>query len=168
MSGYFEDGYRTARVQTRRGYRKSKSAIERTFEDNPLALGLGVLAAGVFTGLVLPATPYEDQYLGGAADDVREHGYELGKQALAEGQHTAALAARTALQEARNQGLSPDQLAEKARRIVADVESEVGHAVKAEGLDPQSLARKAGAVGQQAKHDVEDGAAKVADRAEHG
>lgn len=42
--------------------------VQRTFMDNPLAIGLGVVAAGIALGLALPITQKEDELMGEARD----------------------------------------------------------------------------------------------------
>jgi len=45
-----------------------ETAAKRTFEDNPLAIGLGVVAAGLLIGLAIPTTRRENELLGATRD----------------------------------------------------------------------------------------------------
>jgi len=48
--------------------RQVESMVKSTFDTNPLAIGLGVLAAGLAIGLAIPTTRKENELLGGARD----------------------------------------------------------------------------------------------------
>lgn len=57
---------------------------------NPVPVALGALALGAAVGLLLPSTRVEDERLGGAADELRERGAELGQAAVARGREAVA------------------------------------------------------------------------------
>lgn len=59
-----------------------ENLVERTFHDNPLAVGLGVVAAGVAVGLALPITQREQRWLGGARDRLIEKAEHAADEAL--------------------------------------------------------------------------------------
>ncbi len=48
--------------------REMSDRVQRTFTDNPLAIGLGVVAVGLAIGLALPITQKEDELMGEARD----------------------------------------------------------------------------------------------------
>jgi ElaB/YqjD/DUF883 family membrane-anchored ribosome-binding protein len=48
--------------------RQVESSMERTFNDNPIAIGLGVVAAGLLIGLAIPTTQKENDLLGETRD----------------------------------------------------------------------------------------------------
>ena len=62
--------------------RQAGDAIERTFHENPLAIGLGVVAAGVLLGLVLPITRKEDEWMGPTRDKLASRAEQAAHEAL--------------------------------------------------------------------------------------
>jgi len=62
--------------------RQAGDAIERTFHENPLAIGLGVVAAGVLLGLVLPITRKEDEWMGPTRDKLATRAEQAAHEAL--------------------------------------------------------------------------------------
>jgi hypothetical protein len=50
--------------------RRTQSGLERALNNNPLALGVATLAAGLAVGALIPRTEAEDEYLGTTRDTV--------------------------------------------------------------------------------------------------
>jgi ElaB/YqjD/DUF883 family membrane-anchored ribosome-binding protein len=67
-----------ARMQGRR----AADTIETKFHENPLAIGLGVVAAGVILGLAIPITSKEDEWMGAARDKLASKAEEAAHEAL--------------------------------------------------------------------------------------
>ena len=54
-------------------------------QQNPLGLAFGAVAAGFLVGMLLPSSRVEDERMGAAADDLKEHAAEAGQEALEHG-----------------------------------------------------------------------------------
>lgn len=91
--------------------------LDDAVEDYPLGVGLGFLALGVLTGLLVPRTRTEEQFLGETSRRVRERTRGAVSDVMERGRQVAAAATSAATQEAEAQGLTPDQLAEKASAV---------------------------------------------------
>jgi gas vesicle protein len=145
----------TARDYSARGRRavsRQASVLQDRFqeasEEYPLAVGGAFLAAGLLTGLLLPRTEREDEWMGEAADEFKDEARRKGEQLVEQGKHAAAKTAtetlaetaKTAVSEATNvaaetaEGAASD-LKERAK----DMAKEAGEMVKREA---KSAARK--------------------------
>ena len=62
--------------------REMGQSIQRSFYDNPLAFGLGVVAVGVALGLVFPSTELENEWMGEARDRLASKAQEAAHGAL--------------------------------------------------------------------------------------
>jgi hypothetical protein len=74
-----------ARQQSMRQLRQAGNGIERFVSENPLAVGVMGLAAGLVIGALLPRTQREDQTFGRWADEVREQGMRYAREATQRG-----------------------------------------------------------------------------------
>jgi hypothetical protein len=92
-------------------------------DEYPLAVGGAFLAAGLLTGLLLPRTEQEDEWMGEASDELKEQTRRKGEELVEEGKEAAARTADAALDEAEKRGMTPDSLAEKARSVVSEATS---------------------------------------------
>lgn len=115
------------------GQRTSES-IRTMAEEQPLVLGAIGMALGALVGAMLPSTRMENQYLGEARDQLREAIVEQGGELYERGKVTATEAYRAAAEEARKQGLLPEEgegktFAEKAEQVL----TKAGEAAKEAG-----------------------------------
>lgn len=62
--------------------REMTDRVQRAFDDNPLAIGLGVIAAGLAIGLALPITQKEDELMGQARDRLLDKAEQAAHGAL--------------------------------------------------------------------------------------
>lgn len=63
--------------------------VEDQFYENPLVIGVAVLAAGLATGLALPATRKEAELMGGARDQLVDRAREAARETKEKVQHVA-------------------------------------------------------------------------------
>jgi ElaB/YqjD/DUF883 family membrane-anchored ribosome-binding protein len=62
--------------------REVSNRVQHTFMDNPLAVGLGVVAVGLAIGLALPITQKEDELMGDARDRLLDKAQQAAHGAL--------------------------------------------------------------------------------------
>jgi hypothetical protein len=91
--------------------------LDDAVEDYPIGVGLGFLALGVLTGLLVPRTRAEEELMGETSRRVRERTRGAVSDAIQRGREVASAAGSAAAREAEAQGLTPEQLAEKAGAV---------------------------------------------------
>ncbi len=134
--------------------KRGREAAAHTADEYPLAVGAGVLALGVLTGLLLPRSRSEDRWLGEHADELKRRARDTGEDLLARGKQVVSETANDMAQEARRQGLAPSELAERAKRVVSETTARTSEAARNEGLSPDEL-------GEKVRHVVETGKEKL-------
>ena len=82
-------------------------------EEYPLAVGIGFAALGALIGVLLPRTRREDELLGEQSDRLIKATKEKGEELLERGKVVAQRVAESALDEASQQGLTPEAVREK-------------------------------------------------------
>ena len=153
------DAARRYSARGRRAVGRQAGVLQDRFraasDEYPLAVGGAFLAAGLLTGLLLPRTEQEDEWMGEASDELKEQTRRKGEELVEEGKETAARTADAALDEAQKRGITPDSLAEKARRVVSEATSAAKETAREEGVAPSHLKEQAkgvaGRAGESAK-----------------
>ena len=102
------------------GWGRVRRGFAGALEERPLAIGLASLAVGVLAGVAFPGTRREDELLGETRDDLLAGAREAGRDALDKSKEVARDAARRVKQSVREQELTPEQLAGKARQVAHD------------------------------------------------
>ena len=127
------------------GYRSGAEQLETAMREYPLAVAIGFAAAGALFGVLLPRTRPEDELMGEKSDQLLEATKEKGQELLERGKAVAEQVAESAMDEARQQGLTPEAATEKISEIAGKV-GEIAHKVTEEGktaakenLLPESL-----------------------------
>ena len=150
-------------------YEATRDRFERGVEENPLAVGLGFLAAGILTGFVIPRTSAENRLMGASRDRLLDQAEHSAEAVLHKAKQSAADAMGLTLDEMERQGLTPKDLVDKAAHFAQtagrQISSDVSHAAQAEGLDPQGLKSRFGAVADTAKTAAQLAAAETVDAA---
>lgn len=106
----------SAAQSARQGYNRSSDSIVRAVKDNPLAASAVALGAGALMGFLMPHTRTEDQYLHGPAQKSREAAADKAAETAESARRTVQKGVAAAGEQAREQGVAPEQLAEQARR----------------------------------------------------
>ena len=153
------DAARRYSARGRRAVSRQADVLQDRFraasDEYPLAVGGAFLAAGLLTGLLLPRTEQEDEWMGEASDELKEQTRRKGEELVEEGKEAAARTADAALDEAEKRGITPDSLAEKARRVVSEATSAAKETAREEGVAPSHLKEEAkgvaGLAGESAK-----------------
>jgi hypothetical protein len=94
----------------------------QTMDRQPLVIGGIALALGAAAALLLPATDREDELMGEARERFKDKAEDVGRQVLEKGKQVARTAAGVLHEEVREQGLTPQQIAEKVRVVARETE----------------------------------------------
>jgi hypothetical protein len=100
-------------------------------EEYPLALGIGFAALGALIGVLLPRTRQEDKLLGEESDQLVKATKEKGQELLERGKVVAGRVAESVLEDAKQQGLTPEAVTDKISEFAGKV-GEVVHKAKEE------------------------------------
>jgi hypothetical protein len=119
-------------------------------DDYPLAVGGAFLAAGLLAGLLLPRTKKEDEWMGEAADELKEQTREKAEELAQRGKEAAVKTAGAALDEAKARGITPESLAEKTSRVVSEAVNAGKQTAREEGIAGSNIREDAEAVGHAA------------------
>jgi ElaB/YqjD/DUF883 family membrane-anchored ribosome-binding protein len=121
----------TVQRQAQEYYHRSSDTVRK----HPLALGLGVLAAGAIAGVLVPRTRAEDKMMGPVADKVRDEGKHQAQEIAAKSKEVASKVMEATREEAEKKGLTSEGLKETAQKLW-----ETGkHEAEAKGLTPEGM-----------------------------
>lgn len=176
ISHFAEDAYHSAGSfghqaleKTVDGYEVTKDRFDRSVQENPLAVGLGFLAAGLLAGFCVPRTKTENRLMGASRDRLWDQAEHSAEAVLHQAKTSAAHAMGMTLDEMERQGLTPKDLVDKAAHLAQNAGRQIGqdisHAAKAEGLDPAGLKARGAAVANAAASGAQLAASEVADKA---
>lgn len=141
------DGTKATLDKARRGiaegYHTGADQFGRAVEESPLGVAVAFAALGALVGLALPHTRKEDELLGEKSDELIEAAKEKGQELLESGKAVGSRVIETVKEEAKEQGITPANLAQgfseivqKGTEVVAKAKEEAVHAAKDEGLAP--------------------------------
>jgi len=117
-----------------RGFQRGRETAAEAIDAYPLLVAASALAAGAVIGGMLPRTRTEDRLVGRLSDrfvgplkrsarELIDSGKQLTARAISE-------AANTTAKEAEREGLSPDRLGRKVKRIASHVKEVVAEAMQ--------------------------------------
>ena len=95
--------------------------LENAMEEYPLAMGIGFAALGALIGVLLPRTRREDELLGEQSDQLVTATKEKGDELLQRGKAVAQRVTESAVEEARQQGLTPEAVGERISEFAGKV-----------------------------------------------
>ena len=119
-----------------RGFETGREKFVETSQTHPLSVGLGFLAAGVLMGLALPPSRKEDEWVGDAADRVKDEARARGEDLVERGKKVASAAADAVKRTAAEEGLTPQVLKEKVQHVAAKTEEAAHRSAEQQGLKP--------------------------------
>ena len=90
----------------KRGYQVSRDKFVQVSDENPLCVGAGFLAAGLLTGLALPSSRKEDEWVGKASDRLKQRARAKGQELMQRGKEVASAGTEAARKSAEEKGLS--------------------------------------------------------------
>jgi hypothetical protein len=99
----------------RNGLARGRNLVAETWDAYPLAVSLGLLAAGVTAGMMLPAPAGMKRAAQGLAGSVTARGEEL----LDTARGLVSGSARAVSREAQRQGLTPVEIFRKVKRVAS-------------------------------------------------
>jgi hypothetical protein len=137
-----------ARAKTRR----AKLGFWQSLEENPLLVGTASLALGLIAGLSVPSTDKEDELWGGTRDRLLDEVKEAGQEVLDKGKHVAEAVADKAKLEAKNQGLTPEGVAERVKTVAREAANAAKEEARNQNLTPEGVLDRA----KQAAGNVRD------------
>jgi hypothetical protein len=108
------------------------SGVGSLWENHPLAVGAGILGVGLAAGMLLPSTRSEKRLFGGTSGKLtgrlRSAGQELFDQGKEIASKVMSETTDTLREEAEREGLTPDRLSRKVKRIASKVKDAVVNA----------------------------------------
>jgi len=119
-----------------RGYEAGRTKFVETSQTHPLSVGLGFLAAGVLVALALPPSRKEDEWVGEAADRVKDEAKAKGQDLLNRGKNVATAAGDAARRTAAEEGLTPQALKGKVERVASETRQAAQSSAQQQGLNP--------------------------------
>ena len=115
LADYAQSGASKVGQVAKKGYQRSREAVATTWDEHPLTVGLALLAAGVAAGMMLPAP--KSGAISRAAKGLTQRVATTGEELLESAREFVSSSARNASREAKRQGLTPDQLGRKVKRV---------------------------------------------------
>lgn len=106
---------------------QAQDAVGSMVERHPFATGLMAVAAGAAIAAVLPITRREDEWMGGAREEVGERARELGREEMDRARRVAESAGEAAQEQAHREGLDK----EGAREQWQNAKEKAEHVVEA-------------------------------------
>jgi hypothetical protein len=131
-------------------YDRAADRYHEASREYPLSVGAGCLALGMLTGLLVPRTQREDEWMGDASDELRHDAWETGEELVERGKQVASATAHKATQAAAQHGLTGESLLERGERVASKVVAAASEALDQEGLSPSKLGEELKAVGEEA------------------
>lgn len=118
----------------REGYERGKQFAAESWQSHPLFIGGAALAAGAAVAMLLPPSSLEDTLMGKAADRVNDRLRQATGGLLGQGKGVLSRAlteaADTAAREAEREGLTPERLGRKVKRVVGQIRQAVAETVE--------------------------------------
>jgi uncharacterized protein DUF3618 len=113
-----------------KSYAYAGDRFQEAVEEYPLAIAAGFLGVGLLTGLLLPRTRQEDKLLGEKSDQVIDQVKEAGKETLEKAKTVAQRVAKTTMEEAERQGITPETAGEKISEMAGKISAVATQAKK--------------------------------------
>jgi hypothetical protein len=115
LAEYAQNGASKVGHVAKKGYQRGREAVATTWDEHPLTAGIALLAAGVAAGMMLPAPT--SGAISRAAKGLTQRVTATSEELLESARELVSSSARNASREAKRQGLTPDQLSRKVKRV---------------------------------------------------
>ena len=120
----------------RSGFERGRQTAEQGWANHPLMLAGVALAVGAVAGSLIPSTRQEDRLMGTASDKVTGRVRKVGQTFFRQGRQIAGKVVHEAVdatsKEIEREGLSPDRLGKKVKRVLGNVRQAVAEAIEDE------------------------------------
>ncbi|MEO7413764.1 MAG: DUF3618 domain-containing protein [Opitutaceae bacterium] len=133
-----------ARVQarTREVYVRTRERVTTTADQHPLEVGIACLAAGVAVGLAVPTAPPLNRVAGPTMDRLRQRTRDASGELLEKGKRVVNAAGSALKTEAEQQGLTFENLRQKAGVVADRAKSAATDVAHQEGMMPGSMGER--------------------------
>jgi hypothetical protein len=116
------------------GFARGREAASESWATHPLLLCGVALGAGLAAGFLLPSSRQEDRLMGKASDKVTGRLKKGGQEFFRQGRQIAGKVVREAVttttESAEREGLTPDRLGKKVKKVLSNVRDAVSEAVQ--------------------------------------
>jgi hypothetical protein len=99
--------------------------LRRNIAERPLTAGLATLGVGLLVGWLIPSTRFEDDWMGDTREDFVRRAQRDARASLHKGRDVARAAVDHLREQAAAEGLTPEELGERARRVSRGVSEAV-------------------------------------------
>lgn len=130
------EGARVVGQRVHDGYAATRRRVATTVEHRPLESGIACLALGVLAGLLIPVPRAVGEIAGPTAERLRQRAREAGHDWVERGKHIAEAALSAAREEAGDQGLTPEELKQKAGSVAEHAREAAAETAREEGIAP--------------------------------
>lgn len=144
----------------RENYYIAREQASEAVEEYPMAVAAGALAMGLLAGILMPRTRREDALMGPQSDAVKDTARSVASETAERAKETAVSSAAAAANTMEEEGLSPDQLVEKASHVAQETKETFNESLEEESLSPEQLKEKLRHVGEEAKQMAKEEAEK--------
>jgi hypothetical protein len=118
----------------RSGFERGRQGAGEAWHSHPLFVCGAALTAGAVAGFLLPSTSQEDSLLGKTSDKVAGRFKKAGQDFFRQGRSIAGRALHEAVNatatEAEREGLTPDRLGKKFKRVFSNVRDAVAESIQ--------------------------------------
>lgn len=133
---------------------RARGGLERTLDDQPLALGAVAFGLGLASGIAAPATRWEDERLGSRADRIRDEAKRAGREA-AESAKRVASETKDAVRDVVEREGVKEELTERVKQVAMQArdaaKQTAQEAAEREGLSGAGLRDRARGVADRAR-----------------
>jgi hypothetical protein len=114
---YVSDAASVVGETTSSGYEYGRETLGNMWDEHPLMMSAGILAAGIAAGMLLPGTLRERTLLGDAAENVAEKVRTKGAELVEQGKRLASSGVKAMRREGERQGITAQEIGQKVKRI---------------------------------------------------
>lgn len=118
------------------GFERGRQGAEQSWASHPLVMCGVALAAGLAVGYLIPSTSQEDRLVGEASDKltgrVKKGGQALFRQGRSIAGKVVQKTVNTTAESIEREGLAPDKLGKKVKKVLGNVREAVANAIEEE------------------------------------
>jgi len=146
VGGKLREGAAAVGATARKGVEYTREGATTAWDQHPLATGLAAFATGVAVGMFLPGTWRENDIMGRQSDSLSQRVRSAAGTYFRQGKEAAQSTADALKHEVEDEGLAPEQVVRKVRRIAGHVQEAAVGAVRSGG-GPRAASRSSSSGG---------------------